>query len=101
MTLKIQTIIENKLQILKPQYLTVYNESDQHSVPPNSETHFKVVVVSDEFIDMRAVKRHQTIYGLLANELSNGVHALALHCYTANEWKGEYPDSPVCLGAGK
>jgi hypothetical protein len=34
---------------LKPIHLDVLNESHMHNVPKNSETHFKVVVVAEEF----------------------------------------------------
>ena len=75
-----------------------------HSVPPNSETHFKVVLVSPEFVGKRPVARHQMVYRLLADELAAGVHALALHTYTADEWQlraEQVPASPECLGGGK
>ena len=80
------------------------NESDQHNVPANSETHFKVVVVSPNFDSQRQVARHQSIYKLLDEELAGPVHALALHTYTLNEWQqrhGEAPLSPPCLGGSK
>lgn len=96
--------IEKKLGTeLKPQFLTVDNESYMHAVPPDSETHFKVTIVSNEFDNKRAVQRHQLIYGLLSEELSNGVHALALHTYTPKEWldRGDTPTSPNCMGVGK
>jgi BolA protein len=69
-----------------------------HSVPENSETHFKVVLVSDAFEAKRAVARHQKVYKLLDEELKQGVHALSLHLYTLQEWQGESPDSPNCMG---
>jgi BolA protein len=94
----VQNTIEQKLSALKPIYLTVNNESHMHSVPPNSETHFKVVLVSEVFSAMRPVKRHQEVYGLLQEELSSGVHALALHLYTPEEWDGQIPESPECRG---
>lgn len=94
----VQNSIEQKLSVLNPAYLSVENESHQHSVPVNSETHFKVIMVSPEFTGMRAVKRHQTVYGLLREELDGPVHALALHLYTPDEWQGESPDSPNCMG---
>lgn len=94
----VQNDIEEKLATLSPVLLTVENESHMHSVPKNSETHFKVTMVSDRFVGMRAVKRHQTVYGLLKDELNGPVHALALHLYTSGEWSGESPDSPSCRG---
>ena len=101
----IQTSIENKLAAaLTPLHLDVVNESDQHNVPANSETHFKVVIVSPNFDSQRQVARHQSIYKLLDEELAGPVHALALHTYTLTEWQqrhGEAPLSPPCLGGSK
>ena len=102
--MKIQRQIQTHLEeALAPSYLAVENESDQHSVPVNSETHFKVVVVSEKFTGQRRVARHQQVYKALAAELEGPVHALALHTYTAEEW-GERqgaPASPDCLGGSK
>lgn len=101
----IQQQIEAKLKAqFSPEYLGVENESANHSVPPNSETHFKVVLVSPVFEGKSKVARHQQIYGALAEELAAGVHALALHLYTPEEWSsrmGESPASPNCLGGSK
>lgn len=102
--MSIQSTIEHKLQALEPTYLTVENESHMHHVPPNSETHFKVTVVSPRFAGIMPVKRHQQIYALLADELAGPVHALALHPYTPEEWQARgaaRPDSPNCRGGGQ
>jgi len=96
--------IQQKLAVLTPIHLEVINESHMHSVPPNSETHFKVVMVSPQFVGKRQVARHQSIYQLLAAELKAGVHALALHTYTQDEWNARAqsaPASPECLGGSK
>ena len=101
----VQQSIERDLrQALKPLWLTVENESHRHSVPPNSETHFKVVVVCDDFTGMRKVARHQCVYALLSEQLAGVVHALALHTYSPEEWaqrQSEAPDSPDCRGGSK
>ena len=48
--MKIQNAIETKLnEAFDARFLQVENESHKHSVPPNSETHFKVTLVSPEF----------------------------------------------------
>ncbi|ENY58674.1 transcriptional regulator BolA, partial [Klebsiella pneumoniae subsp. pneumoniae KpMDU1] len=47
--------------------------------------------------------RHRMIYGTLTEELSNTVHALALHTYTIKEWEALQDTvfaSPPCRGAG-
>jgi len=96
----VQNVITEKLQQkFNPLHLEVHNESDMHSVPPNSETHFKVVLVSELFVGMMKVKRHQAAYGELAQELEGPVHALALHLYSPEEWattNQQSPESPVC-----
>ena len=100
----IQAAIEEKLQALEPAVVEVLNESHMHSVPPNSETHFKVTLVSGEFNGTMKVKRHQLIYKVLAEELAGPVHALALHLYTPEEWANTgqaTPDSPNCMGGSK
>ena len=103
--MNVQSVIEQKLiEALSPQHIDVINESNNHSVPPNSETHFKVILVSDGFEGVRKVARHQKVYGILADELSSGVHALAIHTYTKSEWEeihGDAPLSPKCAGGGK
>lgn len=98
---------EIELQLTRefaPLFLDVSNESHQHSVPANSETHFRVVLVSDRFDNRRQVARHQQVYSALAGQLEGPVHALALHTYTAAEWQArqeQAPASPECLGGSK
>ncbi|MEN0035948.1 MAG: BolA/IbaG family iron-sulfur metabolism protein [Cellvibrio sp.] len=86
-----------------PAHLEVINESHMHSVAPGSETHFKVVLAAAQFAGKRQVQRHQAIYACLAAELQSGVHALALHTFSPEEWQasGLVPASPQCLGGSK
>jgi BolA protein len=101
----VQQDIEQQLaQQFAPLFLEVANESHQHSVPANSETHFKVVLVSARFDGQRKVARHQQVYAALARHLEGPVHALALHTYTAAEWQAREqaaPASPECRGGSK
>ncbi|WP_145525649.1 transcriptional regulator BolA [Yersinia rohdei] len=96
--------IEEKLKIaFEPDHLEVINESYRHNVPAGSESHFKIVIVSNKFEDQRFLSRHRAIYSALADELASTVHALALHTYTQKEWDGlqdTVPTSPSCRGAG-
>lgn len=99
--MSIQESIEQKLTALSPRFLRVENESHRHHVPPNSETHFKITLVSTAFEGLMPVKRHQRVYALLAEELEGPVHALALHLYTPSEWDKRQqvsPQSPNCRG---
>ena len=84
---------------LTPDILIIENESANHQVPVGSETHFKVVAVSAEFVNLSRVARHRLINNLLATEFSTGLHALSLHLYTPDEWKQQHtriPASPAC-----
>ncbi len=103
--MNIQQEIETRLRdSFQPEHMAVENESHQHSVPANSETHFKVILVSTHFTGVAKVKRHQQIYHLLAEQMNQGVHALALHLYSPEEWQARgqlSPDSPQCLGGSK
>ena len=102
----IEAVIESKLlSAFSPIHLDVINESHQHNVAPGSESHFKVIIVSEEFEGERLIKRHRAINSLLAEELAEKIHALALHTYTEKEWNSYYaentPLSPMCLGGSK
>jgi BolA protein len=85
---------------LAPSYLEVLNESDRHGVPPGSETHFRVTVVSEAFAGQRLVARHRAVQKVAAPFFAEGLHALALHTFTPEEWgqRGTVTDSPNCRG---
>ena len=87
-----------------PSWLEIANESHQHSVPENSETHFRLVMASEAFAGKRAVARHQLVYGELRDLLEGPIHALAMHLYDPEEWVARAapaPESPACLGGSK
>ena len=86
-----------------PEHVELINESHMHSVPPNSETHFKLVLVSQEFEGLNKVKRHQAVYAALAEYMGNPIHALALHTYSPTEWQenSSVAASPNCMGGSK
>jgi len=100
-----QKQIETMLQAaFNPSYLRVVNESHMHSVPANSETHFKLTVASNCFLGQSKVMRHQKIYGILKDLMQDGLHAVALHTYTNEEWQQiqqQTPKSPNCMGGSK
>lgn len=103
--MSVKTKIEERLaQRFAINELQVVNESHMHSVPPNSETHFKVVLVTEGFVGKSKVARHQSVYSELSDLMQQGIHALALHTFTPQEWqeKNEIsPKSPNCMGGSK
>ncbi|MEH6825267.1 MAG: BolA/IbaG family iron-sulfur metabolism protein [Motiliproteus sp.] len=99
-----QALIEQKLkQGLNIIHLVIDNESHLHSGPA-TDSHFKVALVSDDFIGKRPVARHKMVYALLADEMAGAIHALVIHPYTAAEWQqrsGDVPVSAPCRGSVK
>ena len=88
---------------LTPSHLEVINESGNHNVPKGSESHFKLVIVSEKFEGQRTLHRHRMVYSILEQELAGSIHALALHTYTDEQWReiDDAPDSPNCHGGMK
>jgi len=104
--MKFEKSIREKIEkSLQPEYYELENESSKHSVPPGSETHFRLLVVSEKFSGLSRIDRQRQINALLAEEMSGGVHALSQRALTPQEWektKDEFPMvSPQCRGGSK
>ena len=87
---------------LNPLHLALENESSQHSVPLGSETHFKILVVSEVFQNISRVDRQRKIHELLNEEFNSGLHALTIRALTSEEWKKQASVdfvSPDCQGS--
>uniref|UniRef100_A0A7S2P2A9 BolA-like protein n=1 Tax=Leptocylindrus danicus TaxID=163516 RepID=A0A7S2P2A9_9STRA len=100
-----QSITSKLKEAFDPVYLDVINESHMHNVPKNSETHFKVVVVSEEFVKTKSlIARHRLVNATLQDELTGSVHALSIVAKTPSQWndmqaKGDkIMSSPSCRG---
>jgi len=96
-------IRQKLVEKFKPSHLDIINESSMHSVPKNSETHFKVIVVSDLFKGITLLEKHKSVLECLDWELQNGVHALSIVAKTEDDWKKNQTirKSPACLGGSK
>ena len=103
MSERAQRIVQMLSDQLELDHLEVIDESHNHSVPVGAESHFKVVAVAAAFEELSRINRHRKINELLAEEFALGMHALAIHTYTAAEWQtrfGTAPMSPPCAKAG-
>ncbi|MGC4026111.1 MAG: BolA family protein [Mesorhizobium sp.] len=89
--MSIKERIESKLEMaFSPERMAVINESHLHAghhhvesghhveFDGEGETHFRVRIVAAQFAGMSRVERHRAVNELLADELKNGVHALAV-----------------------
>ena len=88
MTMK-QRIAADLTRALTPSILEVTDESHLHlghaGSRPGGQTHFRIHVVAAAFAGKGRVERHRMIYALLAQEIADGVHALALHAKAPGE----------------
>jgi len=98
-------IEESLTAALSPMHLEVSDESHMHNVPEGAESHFKVLAVSEAFSGAKLIDRHRRVNALVHDELAAGLHALAIHAWTPQEWfdrgGGDAPASPECLGGSK
>ena len=88
--MRIVKLIEEKLtEALQPIQLEVIDESHLHAghggARPEGETHFRVVIVSALFDGESRVARHRMVTKVLAAEMNNPIHALALKTMTPQE----------------
>lgn len=81
MTVK-ATMTDVLREALHPVLLDVVDESHLHAGHGGwreaGETHFRVRVVADAFNGKSRIERHRIVNALLAAELRDGVHALAI-----------------------
>ncbi len=72
-----------------PESLNVVDESHQHEghagSRPGGQTHFRVYIVSAAFKGKTRVDRHRMINAILSDDLTAGVHALAIHAAAPGE----------------
>ena len=77
-----ERIVARLKEALDPVSLDVVDESDRHAghagARPGGGTHYRVRVVSARFERQSRIERHRLVYGVLAAEFADGLHALAL-----------------------
>ncbi|POS76968.1 BolA-like protein [Diaporthe helianthi] len=73
--------------------IQIYNDSHLHkhhkamAGTTSAETHFRLVIVSNEFEGTRQIQRHRIVNQLLKDELARegGIHALQIKALTPEE----------------
>ena len=91
-----QRIERKVLDALSPERMRIDNDSSRHAGPA-TDSHFRLVIVSNTFEGLNSVKRHRMVYKCLSEELAGPVHALQLKCLTPAEY--EAADGEVALQA--
>jgi BolA protein len=88
--MNIEARIKQKLTAgLEPFNLEVADESHLHAghsgAREGGQTHYRIKVASARFSGKGRVERHRMVYALLADEIAQGVHALALQTLAPGE----------------
>ena len=94
--------IENKIiytlnKCMNISSLKILNESFMHNVPEDSESHFKLVIVSNDFNNLSHLQRHKLVYKHLG-AIMDDIHALSIQSFNEDEFKLNPTtlDSPEC-----
>ena len=94
--------IENKIiktlnECMNISSLKVLNESFMHNVPEDAESHFKIVIVSNDFNNLSHIKRHKLVYKYL-DTIMDDIHAISIQSFNEDEFKlnPTVLDSPEC-----
>ncbi|MBI1206047.1 MAG: BolA/IbaG family iron-sulfur metabolism protein [Azospirillum sp.] len=81
-------------EALHPVRLEIEDDSARHAghggANPQGESHFNLTVVSAAFEALSRLARQRLVYGIVADELAERVHALSLRTLTPAE-DGENP----------
>ena len=94
--------IENKIintlnECMNISSLKILKESFMHNVPEDAESHFKIVIVSNDFNNLSHIQRHKLVYKHL-DTIMNDIHALSIQSFNEDEFKLNpiILDSPEC-----
>ena len=87
----LEELIKRKLNVhMKISYLFLKNESYLHSHHKqhglSNSTHFLLLLVSDDFLNLSLLQRHQKINKILREEYDK-LHALRIKALTCDEYK--------------
>ena len=82
-------IEETLKQGLKVHFLEIEDQGHLHAghkPAKEGKLHLKMLVVSDEFLDLNQIERHQKVYFILTEFLADKLHALSFETYTVAEY---------------
>ena len=79
----------------KDAQVQVFDDSHLHSRGANS--HFRVLMVCDEFAGKGPVDRRKEVYKALNEFWGLGVHSISVSTFTAEEFDGKVPGTVGCV----
>jgi len=85
---KIKAAIKNKI---KTHDMQLINESHKHAGHAgddgSGQTHFKLMIVSDDFLNLNRVQRQRLVNAAISECFDAGLHAISLKLNTCEESK--------------
>ena len=79
-------IINNLNEGMNISSLKIINESFMHNVPKDAESHFKIVLVSNDFNNLSQIERHKLVYKHL-DTIMGDIHALSIQPFNEDEFR--------------
>ena len=83
------------------QKMELVDESQFHAGRAGTESHFKLLIVRDDFCGKSRVQRQRDIQSLLKPEFDLGLHALSMRLLTTQEAEAQNIsfETPNCAGS--
>ncbi len=85
-----QTIEQLLRETLDAVHVEVVDDSDRHAGHLGAEGgggHFRVLVVSPQFIGLSRVEAHRLVYRALVSLMASDIHALEIQALTPEDWE--------------
>lgn len=80
--------IEDRLAVLEPESLEIFDESGKHAGHEGAKGgggHYLLTIVSRHFSGKPAPARHRLVYQALGTLMTKEIHALAIKAYAPDE----------------
>ena len=68
------------------EFIQIEDQGHLHKGHKAANEGLKACIVSDDFLGLNSIKRHQKVYVILAKFLENRLHALSLETYSVKEY---------------
>ena len=81
-------ITKRLTEAFEPETLGVEDESHLHAGHEGAKdgrSHFRVLIISDEFADKTLIERHRMVYRVLDEMMRVDIHALAIDAWAPEE----------------
>jgi BolA family transcriptional regulator, general stress-responsive regulator len=81
--------MRERLAALHPERVEILDESAQHAGHEGAKSgggHFRLTIVSKQFVGLPPMARHRMIYGALGDLLQREIHALAIRAESPDQF---------------